>query len=177
MDIPTLDTERLSLIPLSRDCEDMYDRFYTDADASREYGGPLSSANAWARLSADIGSWHLQGFGVWAIRRREQDDLVGVCGFWQGKGWRRELTWWILPEARGCGVAFEASLAAITHAYDGFGWQSVETYMNDDNAPARALVQKLGGQNIGRSSFPDGKARDLFHLPHPCPKQSISRKP
>jgi ribosomal-protein-alanine N-acetyltransferase len=165
--IPTLHTERLLLIPPSKDCEALYDRFYTDADASGAYGGPLTSAGAWSRLAADLGAWYLQGFGVWAIQRREQGDLVGVCGFWQGKGWPCELTWWILPQARGLGLAHEASLAAITHAYQEFGWPAVETYMNDSNAPARALAQKLGGQNMGRRQFPDGLARDVFRLPAP----------
>ena len=165
MQIPSLYTERLLLLPPSKVCEELYDRFYTDAEASGAYGGPLTSGGAWSRLAADIGSWSLQGFGVWAVQRRELGDCVGVCGFWQGKGWPRELTWWMLPEARGLGLAQEASRAAVTHAYEVFGWASVETYMNDANAPARALALKLGGQNIGRRQFPDGLERDVFRLP------------
>jgi RimJ/RimL family protein N-acetyltransferase len=85
--IPTLETDRLVLEPLSLACEEMYYRFYTDAQASQAYGGPLTKAAAWTRLNADLGSWHLSGFGVWAIRRKHEGDLVGVCGFWQGKDW------------------------------------------------------------------------------------------
>ena len=165
MNIPTLETERLRLVPPSRDCEAAYHRFYTDGDASRAYGGPLTPGNAWNRLARDIGAWSLQGFGVWAIQRRTAGDIVGTCGFWQGKGWPRELTWWLLPEARGGGLALEASRAAIAHAYDVFGWPAVETYMADDNVPARALVQRLGGERIARQAFPDGRERDVFNLP------------
>ncbi len=135
MQIPTLLTDRLVLLPPDRTCEDLYDKFYTNGNASQAYGGPLTSGGAWSRLASDIGSWVLQGFGVWAIQRRQQGNLVGVCGFWQGKGWPRELTWWLLPEARGAGIAQEASLAAIAHAYEVFQWESVETYMNDVNTP------------------------------------------
>lgn len=164
-EIPILQTARLVLRPPSKACEELYDRFYTDTEASKAYGGPLTSAGAWSRLASDLGSWSLQGFGVWVIERREQSDLVGVCGFWQGKGWPRELTWWILPQARGLGIAHEASRAAIEHAYEVFGWPTVETYMNDANAPARALVFKLSGKSLGRRQFPDGAERDVFHLP------------
>ncbi|HEX8610091.1 MAG TPA: GNAT family N-acetyltransferase [Telluria sp.] len=163
--IPTLHTERLALLPPSLACEALYDAFYTDAHASSPYGGPLTSAAAWSRLAADLGAWHLQGFGVWAIERRDTGALVGVCGFWQGKGWPRELTWWLLPEARGAGFAQEASRAAIEHAYRHFAWQSVETYMNDDNHAARALVLRLGGVVTGRHAFPDRIERDVFRLP------------
>jgi [ribosomal protein S5]-alanine N-acetyltransferase len=168
MKIPTLRTDRLVLIPPSAVCDGLYTRFYTDANASRAYGGPLSSSAAWSRLATDIGSWHLQGFGVWVIQRRLEGNLVGTCGFWQGEGWPRELTWWLLPESRGAGLAYEASQAALSHAYGELRWDRVETYMNDSNASARALVLRLGGKKISRRAFPDGLERDVFHLPAPC---------
>ena len=125
----------------------------------------MSAAQARARLAADAGAWVLQGFGVWAVERRTDQAVVGVCGFWQGAGWPRELTWWLLPEARGGGLALEASRAAVAHAYRVFGWPVVHTYMNDGNAPARALALRLGGQCTGRQPFPDGLERDVFCIP------------
>jgi RimJ/RimL family protein N-acetyltransferase len=165
--IPTLDTPRLKLIAPDRNCESAYLRFYTDEAASRAYGGPLTASAACARLAADLGNWYLHGFGVWAIVSKRDGAIVGTCGYWQGKGWPRELTWWLLPEARGCGYAKEASVAALVHAYDGFGWDRVETYMNDTNDLARALVIRLGGQKVARQRFPDGLDRDLYWLPRP----------
>jgi [ribosomal protein S5]-alanine N-acetyltransferase len=167
MQIPTLETPRLALLPLSAECEKLYESFYTDEAASKAYGGPLSEAGAWNRLASDLGAWHLQGFGVWAVKRRTELDLVGVCGFWQGKGWPRELTWWLLPQARGQGLATEASLAVVRHAYFTFGWHSVETYMNDTNEAARSLALRLGGLKTGRQVFPDGLERDVFRVPAP----------
>jgi RimJ/RimL family protein N-acetyltransferase len=165
--IPELETARLRLVAPSLACDEAYQRFYTDAEASREYGGPLSPAATWTRLMADLGSWHLQGFGVWAVVRRREGDVVGTCGFWQGRGWPRELTWWLLPEARGQGLAVEASRAALACAYGALGWPEVHTYLNDSNDAARALVARLGGQLLGRRGFPDGRERDFFLLPPP----------
>lgn len=167
MDIPTLETERLRLLPPDARCDEAYQRFYTDPEASRSYGGPLTSGAAWARLAADLGTWGLQGFGVWALQRKAKGDIVGTCGFWQGRGWPRELTWWLLPDARGLGLAKEASLAAVAHAYEAFGWPEVRTYMNDDNAAARRLVLALGGRKVDRRIFPDGQERDVFVIPRP----------
>ncbi len=165
--IPTLETPRLLLEPLDASCLPLYDAFYTDADASRAYGGPLTPGGAWTRLASDVGGWQLQGFGVWALRTRERGERIGTCGFWQGRGWPRELTWWLLPSARGAGFAAEASRAAVGHAYGAWRWAAVETYMADDNAAARALVLRLGGVAIGRRAFPDGAARDMFRIPPP----------
>lgn len=165
--IPTLKTERLRLVPPSPTAEDLYRRFYTDAEASTFYGGPLGAGAAYTRLATDIGCWYLQGFGVWVVERLGDDAQLGVCGFWQGLGWPRELTWWLLPDARGQGFAQEASRAAIAYAYRECGWQTVETYMTDDNAPARALALRLGACQIERRIFPDGQQRDLFRFPRP----------
>ncbi|MEL6871012.1 MAG: GNAT family N-acetyltransferase [Pseudomonadota bacterium] len=153
-ELPVLTTERLTLVPPGVACWDAYRQFYTDEAASKMYGGPLSVSAAWERLASDLGAWHLQGFGVWVIQRRREQDFVGTCGFWQGKGWPRELTWWLLPVARGSGIATEASRAAIDFAYDSLNWSSVETYMNDDNDAAR-----VGGatwRTIHRSTYVPG---------------------
>ena len=163
--IPILETARLELIPPDCVCESAYLRFYTDAGASISYGGPLSPAQALSRLARDLGAWQLQGFGVWAMRRRADSEILGACGFWQGSGWPRELTWWLLPEARGQGYALEASRAAIEHAYAEFGWESVETYAVDANESARTLIARLGGVRIGRQLFPDGQHRYVYRIP------------
>lgn len=165
--IPHLQTTRLDLIAPDRSCADAYQRFYTDADASAFYNGPLTPAAAWSRLAADIGVWHLQGFGVWALRRRTDAEILGVCGFWQGPGWPRELTWWLLPQARGQGYAQEASQAAIHHAYTVFGWDEVQTYCRDENNAARALIVRLGGAVADRQAFPDGEMRNIYRFPQP----------
>lgn len=165
--IPVIETGRLRLIPPDTDCFDMYERFYTDAEASSMYGGPIGKEQAWARLKADLGSWYLLGFGVWVIQSKSDNSVIGTCGFWQGKDWPRELTWWILPEGRGKGIATEASKAALLHAYKEFKWDTVETYMNDRNIAARSLVERLGGMKIRRQKFADGLTRDIYELPKP----------
>lgn len=165
LDIPAIETERLHLRPPSRRFLGHYDDFYGDADASSEYGGPLSPADAYRRLAYDVGVWHLRGYGVWLLERKSDGAVVGGCGFWQGRDWPRELTWWLLPRARGTGLAIEASRAAIAHAYNQFGWQVVQTYMDDNNAPARKLALRLGGTITARQLFPDGKERNIYDLP------------
>lgn len=165
--IPTLETERLTLVAPDLNCLDTYLQFYTDGDASALYGGPINEEQVWSRLKADIGSWYLSGFGVWAVQLKANQQVIGTCGFWCGKHWPTELTWWVLPEHRGLGIATEASLAAIDHAYNHFNWELVETYMNDDNQAARALVEKLGGIKVDRREFSDGLSRDIYRIPHP----------
>ena len=39
--------------------------------------------------------------------------------------------------------------------------------MNDENAAARALAEKLGGTVTARERFPDGLVRRIYSLPYP----------
>jgi len=162
----TVKTEQLLLRPPEDGDFDVYSSFFSDADASRFYGGPLRKDQAWRVLAAHIGHWHLRGYGMWMIVPERTGIAVGGCGFVWPEGWpRRELTWWLMPEARGKGIAVEASKAAIRYAYEIYAWSRVETHMNDDNTAARKLVQKLGGTEIARELFPDGLTRSVYKLP------------
>ena len=165
MKIPFLTTDRLELTPPNLDAFAAYSDFYSDEEASKMYGGPLPREQVWARLKADIGSWHLLGFGVWIIKEKGSGSFIGTCGFWKGCDWPTELTWWLLPSSRGKGYAFEASKTAISFAYNQLHWHSVETYMDDDNSAARKLVVKLGGVKFDRRKFPHGLERDVFNIP------------
>lgn len=37
--------------------------------------------------------------------------------------------------------------------------------MNDENAPARLLAERLGGEVVTRIPFPDGLSRNIYVLP------------
>ncbi|MES0810228.1 GNAT family N-acetyltransferase [Roseibium sp. SCPC15] len=164
----SLTTERYTLRPPQAEDFALYRSFFADGEASRFYGGPLREDQAWRVLSGHLGHWQLRGYGMWMIRRKDDNLALGGCGFVWPEGWpRRELTWWLVPQARGQGVAVEVSKAAIRHAYEAYGWPLVETHMNDDNAAARGLVLKLGGREIAREKFPDGLERSVYELPRP----------
>lgn len=166
LDIPELKTGRLVLRAPRQDDAAVYEAFYSDAEASKEYGGPLSFGQAWGQLAKDLGHWHLRGFGRWIMTTKSGGYPVGSCGLWHPAGWPYpELTWWVLPGERRKGYAAEASRTVIDYAYHTLGWDRVLTYMNDDNTAAVQLARQLGGVSIGREHFPDGLFRNIYRLP------------
>lgn len=166
--VPIIETDRLFMRAPGAADFPVYERFYSDKDASRNYGGPLDPGQAWRVLATDIGHWTLRGYGRWALALKKTGKMIGSCGLWWPHEYpRTELTWWIMPNGRRQGFAKEASLAAIKFGYDTLGWDLVETHMNDDNLAARNLAVSLGGTVITREKFPDGLYRDIFALPRP----------
>lgn len=166
---PTLHTQRLRLEPPEARHLAAYQAFYAiPNDQKGSYRAPRPAAEVEGLLARDIAEWQRNGFGMFLLHTRDTGIFVGGTGLAHPADWpRHELTWWLMPEARGTGFATEASRAVLTWAYDTLGWAEVETHMRDENAPARNLVLRLGGEKIARETFPDGVTRDVFALPHP----------
>lgn len=164
---PVLDTLRLTLAPPRPGHYATYRAFYDASDLTvGTYRGGRVDNEVRAILERDIDHWNAKGFGIWMIRLRGSETAVGGTGLSHHDNWpSHELTWWLLPEARGAGYATEASRAVIGWAYDVLGWSVVETHMRDENAPARRMAHRLGGRIARRDTFPDGVARDVFALP------------
>ena len=150
MVIPTLASQRLDLIPPDRTCESAYQRFYTDARPRPPTVALLRLGQPGPALPSILvaGTFRALVSGLFACPR--------------------ELTWWLLPEARSQGYALEASRLAIEHAYAEFSWETVQTYTADANEAAKALIARLGGVRVGRQSFPDGEDRYVYQLPRPA---------
>ena len=164
---PVLRTERLTLrAPVPGDLH-AYQAFNAVSDLTvGSYRGGRTEAEVAARLQHDIDHWPAKGFGMWLLRLTGADAVLGGAGLNHPDDWpSHELTWWLMPAARGTGYATEASRAVITWAYDTLGWPVVETHMRDENAPARKLATRLGGTVVRREVFPDGVTRDVFALP------------
>jgi ribosomal-protein-alanine N-acetyltransferase len=169
MSLPVLHIARLTLRPPQMADLGAYLAYYAiPSDMPGKYRSPRPETEVLAILAADIDHWNRKGFGMWLLEQRDTGEIVGGCGIAHPDDWpSHEVTWWLMPAARGTGYATEASWAAIAFGYDTLGWPSVETHMRDENLPSRRLAERLGGKIVRRDVFPDGIARDVFELPHP----------
>ena len=161
---PVLQTERLLLrAPTAKDLP-AYAAFYAVSDLQvGGYRGNRSADEVKTILARDIAHWHDRGFGMFLMRARTGGSIFGGTGLSFPRNWpSHELTWWLMPKARGLGYATEASRAVIAWACRTLGWDHVETHMRDENHRARALARRLGGTVARRETFPDGVTRDVF---------------
>lgn len=144
IDIPTLQTERLTLrMPLPKDFETYAD--FCASERSIFVGGPFNRSASFGRLSALIGHWHLRGFGRWLVADRETDEALGVVGPFYPEGWPEpEIAWTVFEAAEGRGVAYEASFAARQFAYEQLGWNTVISLIDAKNERSAVLAKRLG---------------------------------
>ena len=139
---PLIETDRLTLRAPQQEDLPAYTSFYDVSDVKvGGYRGNRSADEVSAILDRDIAHWHDKGFGMFLLCDKASGAVLGGAGLCHPDDWpSHELTWWLLPQARGTGVATEASLAVIAWGYDDLGWRRIETHMRDGNLPARKLA-------------------------------------
>ncbi|MFC4450310.1 GNAT family N-acetyltransferase [Halorussus aquaticus] len=91
-------------------------------------------------------------------------DPVGQVSLFRTEHDHGEISYWLLPEARGEGYATEAVSLLLDHAFDTSGRHRVYARVVDFNEASRAVVERLGFTEEGRLRehvFLDGAYRDV----------------
>jgi RimJ/RimL family protein N-acetyltransferase len=122
--IPTLETERLLLRPLTEADVGPLHAIMQDADVMRYIGDRRipTLQETWRGVAGWIGHWALRGYGLWAVEERASGALIGRIGLinpvdWPGPevGYMIGKPWW------GRGYATEAARAALDWGFTTIG--------------------------------------------------------
>ena len=134
-----IETERLTLRPLSRDDLVPWTVFMMDGDARAGLHTPEPSTREEAEAALDR---FVEVAEMYALIVRETGDTAGFVGFvprtmeW---GDELELGWMLMPAHRGRGYATEAALALRP-----LKGERVISLIRTDNAASQAVARRLG---------------------------------
>ncbi|MDG0854856.1 GNAT family N-acetyltransferase [Roseateles puraquae] len=85
------------------------------------------------------------GHGFWAVQRRDDGVLVGMCGLFKRAALPEpDLGYALLAEHEGRGYALEAARGCVAHAREVLRWKTLMAITAVDNPPSIALLGKLG---------------------------------
>jgi RimJ/RimL family protein N-acetyltransferase len=169
MNIPTLETARLTLRAFTIDDWDAYAEMYADPAFVRFLGGePLSKAQAWGNIALILGHWSLLGYGIWALESKETGELVGRAGLLNLPGWPDvELCWALSPRFWGNGYATEAAQASMRWAFEEAGLGRLISLIHPENGASEAVARRLGEEFRERITL-EGKPADVFEILKPA---------
>ena len=165
--IPTIETDRLILrAPVLADL-DAYAGFLA-GQRSTAADDPLTRHTAWLGFCADLGHWHLRGYGFWMIEEKSSGDTVGMAGFFHPEGWPGpELGWTLFTGHEGRGLAIEAARRARAFAFADLGWDTLISVIAPDNARSIALAEKLGATFERDWTTATGDMVRIYRHPNP----------
>jgi [ribosomal protein S5]-alanine N-acetyltransferase len=149
MDIPEIDTERLRLCALDNRHFEAYAAMLADAGSTRFVGDgqPLDRMNAWRSMAMLLGHWHLRGYGMWAVERKDDGRFIGRVGLHNPEGWPDiELGWMLAPDERHKGYATEAARASLDFAFTRLRVPRAISLIRAENSASERVARRIGGR-------------------------------
>ena len=137
-----IETDRLTLRPLSREDLDVWTRFMMDGDARAGLHTPAPASDA-AQAEAALDRF-VEVAEMYTLIVRESGAAAGFVGFvprtmdW---GDELELGWMLMPDERGKGYATEAA-SALRPLKPG----RVISLIREDNAASQNVARRIGAE-------------------------------
>jgi len=149
---PTLETDRLVLRPITTDDANALHRI-SNEPAVRRYlwdDEPVQKATIQDIISGSDTMFADEGIGLFGLRRRGSEILIGFCGFVRLEGMEEpELAYELTQGAWGEGLATEGSRACLRHAFEEAGLERVIAGTDPENVASQRVTEKLGMKPIG----------------------------
>ena len=149
-DIPVLKTERLRLRPWIEADRALFAEMNSDPRVMEHFPSLLSRSVSDALMDRIVDGWR-QGYGLWAVERRENAGVIGFLGFSQPR-WEAHFTpcieigWRLAASSWNQGLATEAAWAALSWGRENvaFPRNEVVSFTTSANAPSRRVMEKVG---------------------------------
>jgi ribosomal-protein-alanine N-acetyltransferase len=146
--IPVLETERLHVRPFTLDDEAAVFALASDPEVAHfvRFEAHRTTAETHAFLRLVLEHYRRGDPFAWAIVRREDDRLIGSCGFVSQARERRsaEIGYWLGKPYWGKGYAVEAARALVRFGFEQMGLERVEAKCFVENRAGQRVIDKLG---------------------------------
>jgi RimJ/RimL family protein N-acetyltransferase len=151
-DTPALTTDRLVLWPIATD-DAVALHYISNEPAVRRYlwdDEPVQEATIRDIISESNTMFADEGIGLFSVRRRGVENLIGFCGFVRLEGMEEpELVYELTQGAWGEGLATEASLVCLRHAFEEAALERVIAGADPENVASQHVIEKLGMTSVG----------------------------
>lgn len=157
----TVRTDRLALRRIAEaDRADMVRFLGTPEVMEIRKFGVLDAAAAGRVVDGMLAHWEEHGFGMRMVLDAGSGRFLGECGLrFLEDGTFPEISYGLLPVARGRGLATEAAAAAMREGFETLGFDTIVAFSRGDNTVSHRVLEKVGMRRIG--AFGEGRHQVL----------------
>lgn len=148
----SLETDRLVLRPLATEDADALHRISNEPGVRRYLWDDQAVEKATIRrlIARSVRMFSEDGIGLFGVRMRGVDNLLGFCGFVRVEGMKEpELAYELTQVAWGKGFATEACVACLRQAFEETGLERVIAGTDAPNAASLRVIENLGMRFVG----------------------------
>jgi RimJ/RimL family protein N-acetyltransferase len=144
-----IETARLTLSPWTEAERAPFTAMCADPEVMHDYPAPEDVAAAGARFDRYAAAILRDGFGKWALRRKDDGAFLGLCGvspIWPtlAPAPGLEIGWRMVRAAWGLGYASEAARAALADVFARTDAAEVISFTLPTNTRSLAVMARLG---------------------------------
>jgi [ribosomal protein S5]-alanine N-acetyltransferase len=142
-----LETERLRLRHFAPDDLDDLAAILTDPETMQYYQRPFTVEESRGWIGQNLERYEADGFGLWAIVSKADDEFLGDCGPVRRLVDDREeveIGWQVKRSRWRQGIASEAGAACRDYAFGPLGLSRVISLIRPENIPSRGVAEKIG---------------------------------
>lgn len=150
---PILETERLYLREMTQEDYTDLSEILQDAETMYAYEHAFSDEETQAWLDNQLRRYREDGFGLWAVVRKEDGAFVGQCGLtWQetDQGKAVEVGYLFKRRYWHNGYAAEAARGCLDYGFDKLGLQRMVTIIRDSNTASQNVAKRNGLEADGK---------------------------
>jgi len=155
MPLPELCTDRLVLRPFTTEDVDLLHAMWTDPEVRRYLWDDIviSRDRALQVVQSHLASVATAGIGYWIVQTAAGNEAIGFCGFrFIDSGPEVELMYGLLPRHWGCGLATEASRAALDYLWRNTSFTRAWARTDPPNAKSVEVMRRLGMRHVSSTA-------------------------
>lgn len=144
----TLHTDRLILTPVEEVDRPELHRLFTDPSVRRYLLDDRVVEPDWTADVIDTSTTMFRdsGYGLWAVRERDQPVIIGFCGYWRFEHLPHplQLIYGLLPAWWGRGLATEAARAMLHYGFRTIGFTEIIAATDVPNQASMRVMERVG---------------------------------
>jgi [ribosomal protein S5]-alanine N-acetyltransferase len=147
--IPILETERLILRAFKDSDTQPLIAMNQDSKVMEFFPNCLSETESLAMLQRIEQQWATNGFGLWAVERKDTSAFIGFVGLIPTQfdiffAPCVEIAWRLNKENWGQGLATEAALASLQYGFENLHLTEIYAFTAKINLRSERVMQKIG---------------------------------
>jgi RimJ/RimL family protein N-acetyltransferase len=163
--IPVIETPRVLLREWRATDREPFAALNADPEVMAHFPSTLTRATSDMLLDSSMQAWAANGFGLWALERRDDGRFIGFTGLARPSFEAHftpavEVGWRLAREAWGQGYATEAARAALDFGFETIGLEEIVSFTVPANTRSRAVMERLGMAHDAADDFDHPKLPD-----------------